>query len=331
MRNDYIEGVETDLKLLAESFRVSRIFLTAIELGIFEFIDHQAYSVTRISSELDTDKQATQILLHALASMKLLIETEGLYSNAPVICRFLDKESAGSQLAGFRHLNNGWERWSTLTDVVKTGPPDNFSWSDKMRQDLAGTMRLGTENLAKQLCLMIDFDDIKSICDMGCGPGTLTLELLRRQRQTTALLIDRDDIALDLARQDAFERGLQERVEIEKHDVLTYGIKKQFDMIILSQILCLFSEQEARQLFTNAKKALKPGGTLVLGEMWLKDPGMSPVPESLFTIYLLVSGLKGKLFSLREIREMLSDCGISYERFFPTTSYNIIVGKNEIN
>ena len=46
-------------------------------------------------------------------------------------------------------------------------------------------------------------------------------------------------------------------------------------------------------------------------------------------VQLLVNGSGGDPFSLEDIRELLRDCGIRYERNFPTNLHHIIVGKNE--
>jgi ubiquinone/menaquinone biosynthesis C-methylase UbiE len=200
-----------------------------------------------------------------------------------------------------------------------------------MSIDLAMTMQLGAKHLAEQLDLMIDVSKIRRICDLGCGPGAITMELLQMHPHTTAVLIDHDKDALNIARQDATARGLQDRVELVNQNILTNNMDKEFDMVILSLVLCLFSRQEAIHLLKKAKAILRSGGTLILGEILLKESRTSPPSAALFAVQLLVNGSSSDSFSLADISELLRVCGIRYERNFPTNLYHIIVGKNESN
>jgi ubiquinone/menaquinone biosynthesis C-methylase UbiE len=316
---------------MADSFRVSRIFLTAVELHIFETLERQELTAREIAARTGTNERATEILLNALAGLGLIEKRRNKYADAPVIVEMLRKKSSDCLLAWFRHQNNGWRRWSALTRVVKKGYPKKNPWSQKMSIDLAMTMRLGVKNLAERLDLMMDVSKIRRICDLGCGPGAITMELLQMHPHTTAVLIDQDKGALKIARQDAVARGLQDRVEFVNQNILTSNMEKGFDMVILSSVLCLFTRQEVVHLLNKVKAILQTGGTLILGEMLLKESRTCPVPAALFAVQLLVNGSSDGAFSLSEIRDLLRTCGIRYERNFPTNLYHIIVGKNESN
>jgi SAM-dependent methyltransferase len=178
---------------------------------------------------------------------------------------------------------------------------------------------------------MIDFSEIRDICDMGCGPATICLELMRKHSHLRALLIDYNKEALDIALADAVSAKIQDRIEMKRQELSKVAIEKKFDMVILSLVLCLLSREDAVRLLGKAKAALRPGGTLILGEILLGSSGTSALKAALFAVHLLVTGSQGGLFSLDDIREMLRDSGLRYDRHFPANQYHIVVGKNELD
>lgn len=322
-------AIYVDLMGLADSYKLSRVFLTAVELQLFETIGYEHLTAKDIAARTGTDERATELLLNVLASLSMLERKGHKYRNAANIVEILRIEPCKPLMAAFRHSSNSWQTWSALTRVVKKGLPEKVPWSRKMSIDLAETMRLGAKDIADRLDLMIDFSAIQRICDMGCGPGTICMELMQKHPHLTAVLIDHDKYALDIASQHAAVNGLQDRVKIVNGNILNNEIHGHFDMVIMSLVLCLFSSKEVVHLLSKAKTILLPGGTLVLGEILLNQPGTAPVSKTLFNLQLLVNGSRGGLFSLEGIRELMRDCGIRYERNFPTAFHHIIVGRND--
>ena len=318
-----------DLMKMADSYRVSRIFLTAVELHVFETLAQKDLTAKEISTRIDSNERATEVLLNVLVGLELLKKHGEKYSNAPIIMKILNNKSSESLLAWFRHQNNNWQKWSALTQIVKSGCLKKNYWSREMSIDLAMTMRLGAKSLAETLNLMIDFSTIHRICDIGCGPGTITMELLKLNPHISAVLIDHDKNALDIARQDAIVMDIKDRIKLVNQDILAGKIEENCDLVIMSLVLCLFSRQEVSLLLKKVKSLLHHEGTLVIGENLLNESRTSPVSATLFAVQLLVNGSIEGSFSLKDIIDLLSDSGIRYERNFPTNSYHIIVGKNE--
>lgn len=314
-----------DLMAIAHSYRPSRLFLTAVELDIFRSIGSKRLTAGEVAARTGTDAGAISILLEALAALHLLEKRNDTYGNtAP-----LREDSSSDLTAYFRHQSSSWDRWSSLTRIVRDGFPGNRTFSREESMRLAEAMRLGGKEVAERLDLMLDFSGIRDICDMGCGPGTVCLELMRKHPRLKALLIDHDVEALHIAKGDATAGNIHDRIEIKRQDLLEVVIEKKFDMIIMSLVLCLLSREDAARLLKKAAAALRPGGTLILGETLRGDPSGNALNAALFAVHLLVMGSRGGLFSLDEIVKLLRDSGLRYERNFPTNQYAIIVGKNE--
>lgn len=323
--------IRNDLMAMAQSFRPSRLFLSAVELGVFEALHSGLLTAQEMADRIGTHDRATGIFLDALTGLGLLEKHDNAYMNAPWIKETLCGPSSDALTAYFRHQSNSWRIWSSLTEIVKTGRAEKHPPDVKSRIDLAGAMQYGSKETAERLDLMVDFADIRNICDMGCGPGAVCMELLQRHPHLKAVLVDHDKEALTIAKREARSRNLQDRVEIVQDNIVTANTGKNFDMVILSLVLCLFTRGDAILLLEKARTALRTGGVLILGEVLLSNSRTSPAAAALFAMHLLVTGAAGGLFSLDEIRKMLADCGIEYQCNFPANLYHIIIGRNGTN
>jgi 3-hydroxy-5-methyl-1-naphthoate 3-O-methyltransferase len=322
------QSYSVDLMTLALGFRTSRLFLTAVELRLFETIGCGCLALDEIAVRSGTEPRALQILMDALTGLGLTEKQESGYGNSSVVRDLLRMDSTGGAMAFFRHQSNSWQNWSAFTDVVRQGYPGSNRPSHQESLDFAAAMRLGAKQVAERLDLMLDFSGIYSLCDMGCGPGEICLELLKMHPHLTARLMDYEEDALAVAARAAGDRGLQARVEIVCQDILAGRTDRSFDMVLMSLVLCLFKRDDTIRLLNHAKAVLKPGGILLLGEVLLDSSRTSPVSATLFNAHLLAMGSRGSLFTLDEIRGLMRSTGMHYEKDFPAGNYQLIVGRN---
>ena len=106
---------------LSKGYMASRIFLTAIELGVFREIGNQQMAASQVAGQLRTDKRATEILLNALVGMNLLEKNGNVFLNIKEVADLLIPGSPHYIGGLFSHTVNLWQAWSHLTQIVKTG------------------------------------------------------------------------------------------------------------------------------------------------------------------------------------------------------------------
>jgi SAM-dependent methyltransferase len=110
------------------------------------------------------------------------------------------------------------------------------------------------------------------VADLGCGTGSLSVEIARWAR--SVLAIDRNPDALAAARERAGreEAGNVEFVAADLHDFAT---RRRFDLVVASQSLHFLDDP--RRVLGNARKLLKKGGRLLVLELvphseeWVRD------------------------------------------------------------
>ncbi len=116
---------------------------------------------------------------------------------------------------------------------------------------------------------LMNLPDGVAVLDLCCGPGRLSLELVRRGYRVTG--VDRTAAYLQEARTRAQAEGLE--IEFAQDDMRTFCRPEAFEGAINLYTSFGYFEDPAedRQVVANLFRSLKPGGALVM-EMMGREP-----------------------------------------------------------
>ncbi|MGH8883933.1 MAG: SAM-dependent methyltransferase [Egibacteraceae bacterium] len=182
---------------------------------------------------------------------------------------------------------------------------------------------------------LLELEPGMEVLDVPCGHGRIANRLAARGVHVTGL--DATPRFLDLARQDAAERGVE--VKYVHGDMRRLGWTGQFDRIVnWFTSFGYFSDEENRQVLAEAHRALRPGGKLLietehqalvlrmLGDRiveqdgsWLIDHNVyEPLTGRIHTTRIVIRDGKSRtmrlfvrLLSFPELREWLLAAGFS--------------------
>ncbi len=99
------------------------------------------------------------------------------------------------------------------------------------------------------------------LLDLGCGPGLYAQRFCRHGYRVTG--VDLSERSLDYARQSARKSGLA--IDYVRQNYLDLDVPGSFDVAVM--IYCdygVLSEANRKRLLANVRKALRPGGCLLL-------------------------------------------------------------------
>jgi cyclopropane fatty-acyl-phospholipid synthase-like methyltransferase len=102
-----------------------------------------------------------------------------------------------------------------------------------------------------------------------------------------------------------------------------------YDLIMLNAICHMFSEQQNRDIFRRARKALAPGGQLAVQDFILNDDKTAPQHAALFSVNMLVGTDGGASYNEREYTQWMDEAGFQeVKRISLPGPSNLIIGTN---
>lgn len=102
------------------------------------------------------------------------------------------------------------------------------------------------------------------LLEIGCGSGIYISYAMRLNPQLTALGIELQPDAADVARRNIQDWGLRDRVEIAVADIRTMQVSTVFDVATLYNNIYYFQASERVAILSRAREFLKPSGALIL-------------------------------------------------------------------
>jgi ubiquinone/menaquinone biosynthesis C-methylase UbiE len=301
MPSGTLEGVK-ELRKLLFGFRPARVLLTANNYRIFDHLTIPASAKT-ISNKLKIDLRSAEILLDALVSIGLLKKQGNRYRNARLVSRFLISVSPYYQGDILRHTDNLWKNWSGLDEVVKTGRPNRAAHN---REAFVFGMHNIADLKAKNIIKMIGLKGVKTVLDLGGGPGTYSIEMSKKGVHVT--LFDSSE-TIEFAKKVIKKENIS-NINFISGDFMSDGIGKGYDLIFVSQILHAYSEKDNIHLLRKCRKALNDGGRIAIQEFYISKNRTHPVQGALFSVNMLVNTEGGRCYSSEEIMSWLLKTGM---------------------
>jgi SAM-dependent methyltransferase len=105
-----------------------------------------------------------------------------------------------------------------------------------------------------------------------------------------------------------------DRFSFIRGDVLEVDFGNDYDIATLGHILHTEGEERSRKLLKKVFGALKPGGTIAIGEWLVEDDRTGPLNGLIFAVNMLVHSERGDTFSFNEIKNWLEDSGFKKVR-----------------
>jgi SAM-dependent methyltransferase len=170
------------------------------------------------------------------------------------------------------------------------------------------------KNVAPVLAERIPFRD-ELLLDVGGGTGIYAIACLRRHPKLKAIVFDRPEV-LKVAAEFAEQYGVTDRLDCQPGDMFADALPAA-DAILLSNVLHDWDVPECEQLVNRCAAALRPGGRLMIHDVFLNDELDGPLPVALYSAALF-SITEGRAYSGCEYSGWLSNAGLSPSPIVPT-------------
>ena len=302
-----------DIRELANSFRASRVLLSAFELKIFTILDKHMMTSEEVSKKINTDPRATDRLMNALCGIELLKKVKGKFYNTDLSSKYL-VEGKPEFMGNLYHTNHLWNTWSYLTESVKQGSSfrgdQNKKEKENWVEDFIAAMHYRGVNQGKILSMMIDLTNIKKMLDVGGGSAAFSMEIVKKNPSIKAVVLDLPHV-IPLTKKYVSEAGLLENFDFIEGDYLTKDFKNGYDLVLLSAIIHINSYEQNKLLVKKCADALNKNGIIIISDFIMNEERTQPVHGALFSINMLVGTMSGDTYTEKEIREWFKSAGLS--------------------
>ncbi len=296
-----------DLDQRIRGFQESRVLLTAIELDIFEALGVGAPAAD-IAHKVGTDPRATEMLLNALAAIGVVEKRNGIFRNTPEVTQHFTRRSPDDMRLAMMHIVHLWDRWSTLTECVRTGTTVSGRPSANWTEAFIAAMHAFASHRAPAVVKAVDASDVRRMLDIGGGSGAYSIAFAQANPDLRAEILDVGDV-VPIARRHIAEAGLSDRVKVREGDLRTSDFGTGFDLVWISAICHMLDEQENREFVARSCAALAPGGRIVISDFILDPDRTGPRQSALFALNMLVGTARGNTYTEAEYAEWLRAAG----------------------
>jgi (2Fe-2S) ferredoxin/SAM-dependent methyltransferase len=299
-----------DVNEMIRAFMPSRTVLTALELDVFSAVGGGA-AAEQVAQRIHADLRATEMLLNALASLKLLDKRDGTFFNSCTSARFFREGSRDNARGALMHTAHLWHRWSTLTECVRVGTSVESRMRDAswVRAFITAMDRNARER-AGAVIKAVGTTGIKRMLDLGGGSGAYSIAFAQAVPDLNSDVLDLGDV-IPLTRENIRKAGLAHRITVRQGDMLRDPLGDNCDLVLASAICHMFSPEENQRLFDRAYSALAPHGRFVVQDFILDASKTTPRSAALFSLNMLVGTRAGSSYSELEYASWLRNASFS--------------------
>jgi hypothetical protein len=308
----------------------TRVIFVAVRLRLFERLAQAPRGAADLAAETGSHPDALRRLMRALAVLGLVRQTDAdLFELAPA-GRLLLPDTPGSIRGLALHWGDRlWGALSQLEQSVKTGKAWRISGAEgfeHMARDpeqmamFHQSMADQTGPVAAAILEAYDFSRFSRIIDVGGSTGALLAAVLKAYPRLEGQVYDLPDLA-------AAAGAYLEGAGVADRGAFIGGsffeqVPAGADTLMMKMIIHDWEDEEAALILTNCRKALGPGGLVLVMDHIAPDLARDQ-PSDYVTIrgdMLMLTAAGGRERTLGEFEGLFARAGLKLRRVVPTAS-----------
>jgi ubiquinone/menaquinone biosynthesis C-methylase UbiE len=287
----------------------------AAQHGIFTALEGNPDAAENVAKKTGISFRGAQALLDGLTGLDLLTLSEGRYQNSPDASLFLVKGKP-SYLGGMAEVFlQGFATWQNLPEAAKTGLPSAANTADVADNPFCHILVPAIAALSFPVARMaaerlgVAKAGAVSWLDVGGGSGVWSAVWLGANKQARGTQLDWPNVN-KIGRGFVASFGVADRFHTIDGDFHTTDFgSARYDFAIYAHIAHQEAPTDNLAVLRKFRKALKPGGTLVINDFILNDDRMGHPFAMMFASQMLVVTKSGFTYRQSDYREWLGEAG----------------------
>ena len=297
---------------------------TAARHGIFTHLEEPGENAAGLAKKAGISTRGAQSLLDGLAGLGLLNRSGGNYVNGPDASLYLVKGKP-SYLGGMAEVfMDELPIWAKLPEAVRSDVPqapntadvpENPFW-EALVPSIAALSAPVAQMAAEQLG--IAKAGAISWLDVGGGSGIWSAIWLSANPQARGVQLDWPNVN-KIAKGIVAKFGVADRFSTVDGDFHTADFGSgTYDFAIYGHIAHQEAPADNIAVFRKFRKALKPGGTLLLNDFVLTDDRAGHPFAMMFSAQMLLMTKSGSAYREVDYRKWLGEAGFTSVEIVPT-------------
>lgn len=314
------ENLRRHLYDMMRSYRHTAVLRCALRLGVFDALTTSPLQSQQVASIIDCDPRGVRLLINALVALRLVegdTENESywltqcavdlLSSQSPTFYGGMVEITASDyEWDSFAQLDRAVRNGGTVEDMNAEVP--GFPYWETFARHMAPVAQ-PTADLVSRTVAKDWLVKHPRILDVACGHALYGLTCLKDLEGQSLTLLDWPNVlphAVDRAR----SLGLGDRVTTLEGDMFTTPLEGPYDLILVTNVLHHFNQEQAVRLLRRARSAVTHNGRLAVVGFALTDtaPVKDPEPH-LFSLLMLSWTEGGEVHHARELDSILLAAG----------------------
>ncbi len=299
------------------------------ELGVADAMGDTPRPITEIAAATGTHSDSLYRVLRALASVGVFVETEGRAFALTPVGKALQTAAPRSvrPMARWYNDRSNEAAWMDLEHTVRTGETafahangagvfEYFEKHPAVGKIFDEAMGSFTASAGEAVAKAYDFSGVKRLVDVGGSQGVLLSAILDRFPDIRATLFDLPEV-IDRAAPIIAGGRHAARIEMVGGDFFA-GVPAGADAYIMKSIIHDWDDERSVALLSNCRRAMAPGGRLLLVEGIVSDDPQSTFLKLVDLQMLVATG--GRERTHEEFAALLAKAGLKMEAIFRTES-----------
>lgn len=273
---------------LAIGYQKSQVLFAIVELEIPKILHKKNTTANELAKKLKIHPLAMERFLNASVAVGLLERKRKTYRNSALTENFLVKGNEfflGGQIR--RYQNRSYPLWAELPEKLKSWKYGESNTEMPEDEDQGAESMAEQHNLAllhgRALGKRFDFSKYKNLLDLGGGTGAMSIGLCETFPKLNATIFDLPE---NVKKADEFisKSKLQSRVKTIGGDVLKNELPKDFDVVLLANLLSVFEAETNKKLFSRIYTMLPKAGVCIISGWVLDKNRLQPEISVLFCL-----------------------------------------------
>jgi SAM-dependent methyltransferase len=292
--------------------------------SLFAHLDNGEDTADKLAERAGISERGAQTLLDGLVGLGLAELHDGAYHNTAEASAFLI-EGRPAYLGGFAKVQLAEaDSWPALPEVVRTGTPvlaerydvaDNPFWEELV--PAIAPLSAPVAKIAASTLRLAEAGEI-SILDVGGGSGIYSAIWLALNPAARSTQLDWGPVNA-IARRLVAGHGVTDRFACIDGDLHTTDFgTAAYDIGVYSHIAHQEGPEDNVAILAKFRRALKPGGTLVISDFIVDDDRSGPPFPLIFASVMLLQTKQGTTWRRADYRSWLASAGFENVSFQPT-------------